>query len=308
MSHSHKAYPKHHYQSGMTLIELMVGLVISLIIIGAATAVFLAANSIGRSHDVGARLLEDGAFAATKLTRGIQRTGYVDVFSGTGRFRQTFDDAVNTIIERADPTQRDAFGLRYGNVTGSNTAIFGCENSILGAGTNCIASGTNSALAIAYQTNTPASVSDLSPSVINNNNVSSGSGSADCNGARPPANVDYVLNKYYVNNQNQLMCLGNGSNTPGRIAANVQQFQVLYGIASGAVDRRVQLLTASQVQARNAWNLVVQVDLCLVMVGAPGTDNNPSITNNCDGSTTSTTDTRMRKTFRSVVSLRNSMG
>lgn len=303
---SHKAYPTHHYQSGMTLIELMVGLVISLIIIGAATAVFLAANSIGRSHDVGARLLEDGSFAATKLTRGIQRTGYVDVFSGTSRFRQTFDDAVNTIIERADEYQRDTFGLRYGNVTGSNTAIFGCENSILGAGTSCIASGTNSALAIAYQTNTPANVSDLSPSVTNS--VSSGSGSADCNGAKPPANVDYVLNKYYVNNQNQLMCLGNGSSTPRQIAANVQQFQVLYGVASGAADKRVQLLTASQIQARNAWNLVVQVDLCLVMIGAPGTDNNPSITNNCDGSTSNTSDSRMRKTFRSVVSLRNSMG
>lgn len=306
MSHSHKAYPTHHYQSGMTLIELMVGLVISLIIIGAATAVFLAANSIGRSHDVGARLLEDGAFAATKLTRGIQRTGYVDVFTGTGRFRQTFDDAVNTVIERTDESQRDAFGLRYGDKSGFNTAIFGCENSILGAGTGCIASGTNSALAIAYQTNTPPNTSDLSPSVTNN--VGSGSGAADCNGARPPSNVDYVINKYYVNNQNQLMCLGNGSSTPRQIAANVQQFRVLYGIANGAVDRRVQLLTASQVQTRKVWNLVVQVDLCLVMVGAPGTDNNPSITNNCDGSTTSTTDTRMRKTFRTIVSLRNSMG
>lgn len=301
-----KIKPAHHYQSGMTLIELMVGMVIGLIIIGAATAVFLAANSIGRSHDVGARLLEDGAFAATKLTRGIQRTGYVDVFSGTGRFRESFDDAINTIIARADPENKDAFGLRYGNVTGSNAAIFGCDNSVFASNNACVSSGTSSALAIAYQTNTSASTSDLSPSVTTN--VGNGSGSADCNGARPPANIDYVVNRYYVNTAGQLMCLGNGSNTPGQIAANVEQFQIRYGIASGAQDKRVQILTAAQVNATNAWNLVVQVELCLVMRGAGGTDNNPSVFNNCNGTTTSTTDGRMRKTFRSVVSLRNSMG
>ena len=306
MSYPYKIYSPQHRQSGMTLIELMVGMVISLIIIGAATAVFLAATSIGRTHDVGARLLEDGAFAATKLTRGIQRTGYVDVFSGTGRFRETFDDAVNSVIERSDETKRDAFGLRYKNVTGSNTAIFGCDNSTFSADYGCAAGGMSSALAIAYQTNTPANSSDLSPSVTDN--VNSGSGSADCNGAKPPTGTDFVVNRYFVNSQNQLMCIGNGSSTARQIAANVEQFRVLYGVADGAIDRRVQLLTAAQVQAKNAWNLVVQVDLCLVMVGAPGTDNNPSVSNNCNGIKIQTTDSRMRKTFRSVVSLRNSMG
>lgn len=301
-----KIKPSHNYQSGMTLIELMVGMVISLIIIGAATAVFLAANSIGRSHDVGARLLEDGAFAATKLTRGIQRAGYVDVFSGTGRFRESFDDAINTVIAREDPNNNDAFGLRYGNVTGSNAAIFGCDNSSLVASNPCTAGGTSSALTIAYQTNTLASTSDLSPSVTTS--VSSGSGSADCNGEKPSANVEYVLNRYYVNNAGQLMCLGNGSTTPKQVAANVEQFQVLYGIANGAEDKRVEILTAAQVQAKKGWNLVVQVELCLVMRGDPGTDNRSSTMTNCDGSSTTKEDGRMRKTFRSVVSLRNSMG
>lgn len=295
-----------HLQSGMTLVELMVGMVLSFIIIGAASAVFFAANSIGRSHDVGARLLEDGAFAATKLTRGIQRAGYVDVFSGTGRFRQSFDDEVNNVIAREDSLKRDAFGLRYGNITGSNTAIFGCDNSNFNVNGSCANGGTSSALAIAYQTNIPANSSDLSPSVTTS--VTGGSGWADCNGSVPPANTEFVVNRYFVNNANQLMCLGNGSSTPRQIAANVEQFQVFYGIAQGAQDRRVQILTASQVSATNAWNLVVQVELCLVMRGDVGTDNNPSVFNNCNGSTTQTTDGRMRKTFRSVVSLRNSMG
>lgn len=295
-----------HLQSGMTLVELMVGMVLSFIIIGAASAVFFAANSIGRSHDVGARLLEDGAFAATKLTRGIQRAGYVDVFSGTGRFRQSFDDEVNNVIAREDSLKRDAFGLRYGNITGSNTAIFGCDNSNFNVNGSCANGGTSSALAIAYQTNIPANSSDLSPSVTTS--VTGGSGWADCNGSVPPANTEFVVNRYFVNNANQLMCLGNGSNTPRQIAANVEQFQVFYGIAQGAQDKRVQILTAAQVSATNAWNLVVQVELCLVMRGDVGTDNNPSVFNNCNGSTTQTTDGRMRKTFRSVVSLRNSMG
>lgn len=297
---------KNHYQSGMTLIELMVGMIIGLIIIGAATAVFLAANSIGRSHDVGARLLEDGAFAATKLTRGIQRAGYVDVFSGTGRFRQSFDDEVNNVIAREDSLRRDAFGLRYGNVTGSNTAIFGCDNSTFNVNGSCANGGTSSALAIAYQTNIPANSSDLSPSVTTS--VTGGSGWADCNGSVPPANTQFVVNRYFVNNANQLMCLGNGSVTPRQIAANVAQFQVLYGVAVGANDKRVSILTASQVSAQNVWHMVVQVELCLVMIGAPNTDNNPSSMNNCNGANVVTNDGRMRKTFRSVVSLRNAMG
>jgi type IV pilus assembly protein PilW len=228
------------------------------------------------------------------------------VFSGTGRFRESFDDAINTVIARADPDKKDAFGLRYNNVTGSNAAIFGCDNSVISSNNVCSPSGTSSALVIAYQTNTASNTSDLSPSVTTS--VTNGSGSADCNGASPPANIDFVVNRYFVNAAGQLMCLGNGGATPGQIAANVEQFQVRYGIASGAEDKRVQILTASQVSATNAWNLVVQVELCLVMRGATGTDNNSSAFNNCNGSTTPTTDGRMRKTFRSVVSLRNSMG
>lgn len=306
MLHIKTAKINRTYQSGMSLVELMVGLVIGLIILGAATSVFLAANSIGRTHDVGARLLEDGAFAASKLAKGIQRAGFVDLFSGTGRFRESFDDAVNTVIAREDPLQRDAFGLRYGALSGLNTAIVGCDDSVIDNSNACVQSGNSSALTIAYQTNIPSNSSDLSPSVTTS--VSSGSGSADCNGNPPPSGTDYVINRYFLNSNGQLMCRGNGSNNARAIAENIEQFNVLYGVANGSEDRRVQMLTASQVTANNAWNMVIQVELCLVMLGSPGTDNNPSSRSNCDGTTTATSDTRMRKTFRSVVSLRNNMG
>ncbi len=71
-----KTVPKLRHQRGLTLIELMVALVISLVIVIAAAAFFL--NS-GRTRDTqeAASLLQDNArFATDIITRNIQQAGY----------------------------------------------------------------------------------------------------------------------------------------------------------------------------------------------------------------------------------------
>lgn len=54
-------------------------------------------------------------------------------------------------------------------------------------------------------------------------------GTVDCNG-NDSEDETIVRNQYSVDENGQLMCLGNGSDTPQPLLSNVDNFQVLYGI------------------------------------------------------------------------------
>ena len=186
--------------------------------------------------------------------------------------------------------------------------VFGCANSTFDANGACTAGGTSDALAVAYQVGYTTGQADLSPSVPAV--VAAGSAFSDCNGLVPPAGTNYVINRYFLTATGQLMCMGNDSNPPTAqiLAQNVEQFSVRYGMldtSTWATTRSVVWQTATQVEAAKAWYAVSQVDLCLVMVAPAGTGPIPGLRNNCDGTTTATTDTRKRTTFRKTVNLRN---
>lgn len=297
-------------QGGMTLIELMIGLLIGLVITGAATAIFLAANRMGKSHDDSGKLLEDGTFAVNRMAAVVKRGGYVDLLAGNDVLMQVLDNS--TLLGQAlyQPTTIafDKLGALYASVIGHPAGIFGCNNGVFNAAGDCSAQGSQDALMVAYQAVASASAPDpFSPSVPSV--ASDGSAFSDCNGHAPPAGTDVVINRYYVNAQGQLMCLGNGNPSAQILASNVEQFRVSYGLSNWALPtdktRRVAWQTATQVAAVNRWNAVIQVEICLILAGPPGSAPNPAIINNCDGTSATTSDTRMRKTFRSTVTLRN---
>ena len=296
-------------QRGMTLIELMIGLMIGLIVSGAALAVFLAINRMGKTHGDSGKLLEEGGFVSQRMTVAIKRSGYVDLLADNFVFNQIIDgkSALGKVIESPNAGNLDKFGALYFATTGLSAGIFGCENGVLSASSTCTTQGCRDALLVAYQATTALSSSDpFAPSVPTS--VSDGSAFSDCNGKAPPAGSDVIINRYFVNAQDELMCMGNGDNQSRVLAVNVDQFQVLYGVSNWSVSepiRRVSWQTAAQVTAANRWNSVIQVDLCLITRGPVGSTLNPGMTNNCDGSTSATSDTRLRKTFRTIVSLRN---
>lgn len=77
--------------SGFTLIELLIGLVISLILIAAASQLFLGSRLTFQASEALARTQESGRFAVATMAPAMRSTGLGGVCGGTARFRNHLD-------------------------------------------------------------------------------------------------------------------------------------------------------------------------------------------------------------------------
>jgi type IV pilus assembly protein PilW len=96
-------------QRGLTLIELMVSLALSVIVLSGLTYVYVGSRGAYRSNEAIARVQETGRFALEWLTRDIRQAGYLGCLSR---------GLVPDIYADPPPT----------NFTGPATALFGYEN------------------------------------------------------------------------------------------------------------------------------------------------------------------------------------
>ncbi|MCP3675342.1 MAG: pilus assembly protein PilW, partial [Gammaproteobacteria bacterium] len=67
---------KRNLYSGMTLVEIMIALVLSLVLIGGIITVFIANKATFRSQEGLAQLQENGRMALSILTNDIRNAGY----------------------------------------------------------------------------------------------------------------------------------------------------------------------------------------------------------------------------------------
>jgi type IV pilus assembly protein PilW len=301
-------------QTGFTLVELMVAMIIGLLLIAGASGVYLATRTLGRTQDASSITQDYGNYTINQITRGVQRAGYVDWLASSNNYTAAFNaDTANT-FEHKDASKRDAFHMRFGGATGvtgniptvpTTSAVFGCEGaSPASGGYSCGGSATYSGMSIAYQSLALAGANDYSPSL---SAISVGSdGATDCNGQRPDNAVppmNYIVNRYYVDANKQLMCLGNGNaNTAQPIASNVTDFKVLYGLAATGTENPTQWVDATKV---TNWALVTSLQLCLGLEGASGSAPNPTTVIGCNGQSATLTNTKLRKYFRTTINLRN---
>lgn len=99
--------------------------------------------------------------------------------------------------------------------------------------------------------------------------LAGGGAITDCNGNAVPGG-SAIVNRFYVDNQ-QLMCLGNGSATPQPLIGGVDDFQVLYGIENtntpGCFSGRITgYMTATQLSAVNPeFTTVLSVKVALML-------------------------------------------
>lgn len=63
-------------QQGLTLVELMVAMAVSLLLLAALTAVFINSNSARREIDLSAEVMENGRYASDVLGRELAQTGF----------------------------------------------------------------------------------------------------------------------------------------------------------------------------------------------------------------------------------------
>lgn len=212
-----KLYSFSRRHRGLTLVELLVALAISLVIVIAAAAFFLG-SSRSRDTQDGASLLQDNArFATEAITRSVQQAGYQNyIWSMPG-----------AIARREVAPPADA-----------QPDLRGYNNSAAGSGTN---NGTH----------------DLSTNRINNSdtlvarfqgssNISGPDGSmVDCMG-RPLPQPDLLVTRYYSifevrqsagNAEPELRCKYASINSTGTVSFSsepivrgVESLQFMYGV------------------------------------------------------------------------------
>ncbi len=334
-----------HTQSGFTLIELLVAMSLTLLISAGAATLF--ANTIlsTRTLNSATAINEESVRINALLARHIRMAGYVDWLSNSSAI-----DAI-TINESANSnsynlklaSQASMFQYAFAaDQTPASLALVppslsGCENSYLINGnflkTDCSAAALNtvSALTVAYQVNANpvTGFSAALPGLFSSNTGMSG----DCGGQKTP--VPYAVNRFFLKastNSGQktgepiiydLMCLGNGNTIAQPLASNIQQWVVRYGVpASVAVNNTAttndaqitRYLTATEVTTAGAWNQVMAIRSCFLLVGernsatiAKGqTNTTQSNRLDCLGNKMLISlDLRLRQAFTQTIALRN---
>lgn len=122
-------------------------------------------------------------------------------------------------------------------------------------------------------------------------------GTTDCAGNAVAVNP--VVNEYYVNTNNQLMCAGSGG--AGQVfAEGVEDMQLVYGVDTNG-DKTVDQYTASP-----SWGQVLTAQVCLVMrTQNDGVTTQAQTYQNCAGGNTVATDRRLRRMLTVTHQLRN---
>lgn len=203
-------------QAGLTLIELMVSMVITLIMLGAILVIYLNMKSTFTAQDEMAQLQDSERLVLTMLTTSIESAGYF----------------VNPLTSTAT-TALPASTITWPDGTTSN---FVAGQAIVGSGSGTGAGAASDTVAVQYQTN-------------------GGDGLMNCQGgsnSNPPGTAQLWINVFAINSNNELTC-ALGAGTPVALASNVSSMHVVYGVdttGSGVTD---SYLPASAITAAGLW-------------------------------------------------------
>ena len=100
-------------QRGLTLVELMVSLGLSLVLIAAVGAVFLASNQASRTAQDGARIQETGRYALDLIGRNLRQAGYTNISAAVAN--TAFPGTPIKNVTTACPS---AFTIQYQGIVG----------------------------------------------------------------------------------------------------------------------------------------------------------------------------------------------
>lgn len=268
------AFPRCH--AGLSLIELMVAITLGLMITASLGYLMVGSRSTYRTQDASARVQDTGRFAMEFIGRNLLAAGRTDI-------TPLFTDSRVGLPSNVVP------------ITGTNGA-----NTVNTGGTPATRDVDN--LTVVYQLST-----------LNGKTIQ------DCNGA----DVGKTLNGGDIKKADgtivgvygsvrsairmdvanfELECLGNGSNNAQPFAEGVEDLQLVYGVDSNGDDAVDSWSTA----VPGTVSQIVAVQVCIMVrslgngvVGAPQT------LRDCSGTSFTPNDTRLRRTFTSVFTLRN---
>ncbi|MBP6268922.1 MAG: PilW family protein [Rhizobacter sp.] len=271
-------------QRGMTLVELMVGLVIGIVLSLAAAALYLATREASRTTQSISDINETGKIALEMIGREVQKAGFYPAQYGQDT---TTADQFYGVYYNAKDSTKVAF----------NTGLFGCAGANYNPATkacDATVAGQPDSIIVNYFA-TPEFGADSLLGNANDCNRLPVSGDA-VNAASVAASQPlYVSNRFgivntdsYVDSDkntvtvNSLGCHGNGDEAGSAQPAleGIEDMVIRYGIYAGDGDAAAagksptSFMTATEVNqvdvagpvgGRTAWQRVTAVSICIVV-------------------------------------------
>jgi type IV pilus assembly protein PilW len=229
--------------SGFTLIELMVGMMLSLFLIGGIITVYVGSKKGYQSREELSALEDNGRVALQALVSHLEHTGYAgaDPLYINNHFITTADRPIDGLCAAPGGS----------NITISDTDL------LINTTDGGAASDTIGLVSVADEIiNTDCAGQEIRDACKAGNAVNSA-------GA-------LIYNSFYVQQlageEPMLMCAGSVAGDPVVLAEGVEEIQFLYGVDMDQDKRHDQYFTASQLNAGIAsWGSVVSVKVALLI-------------------------------------------
>jgi type IV pilus assembly protein PilW len=239
-------------QSGVTLIELMVGLAIGLLVVAVAMGALMVSRGISGTVSDASGIQQQGAYILRVLSQQMRQTG--SLYLNPDPVGGNSTDVLSPV----------AFEIKADAVGSGNSFVQ--EESLSGAGTTVTTAFRR------YQDN--VFLADNATSTT----IGTDFLARNCVGAPGNSSTDQRVESIFTfdSTKNELQCGGNGT-AAQPIAQNVAQFQVTYMVQTtdAAGNTTVQYVKGSDMPAAATdpkWRRVQGVHVCLVLYGSEPVD------------------------------------
>jgi len=308
------------YSSGFTLIELMVGMVLSGMFIGGMAQVFVNTSQTFRTQRTLSNMMEDARFTLDKLNSEFRRTGFL-----TNREMTDWDRA--SIYHSGIAIDYDAgvYTIRNNGGAVPGTLLTMRSNEVIRGATNLGGLGSDSVI-IRYQLSSGAEMTDNQYSPCTNGLALV---AGELNSDRHIIVIVFFMEANATVGSNVLFCRAFRENLDTGdtqilsaipLISNVERLRVLYGqtdavapaIATSTVYRTNAQVTASAAGLATNWDKVRSVRLSLalrseeqnVSIATPG---NYLINGKLSVAPTNAAEKRLYRVFSTTAAFRNEL-
>ncbi len=258
-------------QAGFTLVEFLVALIIGMLVVLASVASMLGTRTTAMTGDDVNALNQSSALVFRLLGQQIRQAGYFPIDDTEPLYYFNFNADKDTNLA----SERSFFAIKGEEAKGREV---------------------NDKLKIGYAPSPDYFKDCLGQAAATN----------IYDPAKPTAsgNLRVITSEFSVVG-GVLKCKGSGNATQQPIVDGVERFDVMYGMgAEAGSERVVRYVTATDVAD---FNLVRTVRICLQLAGS--TSNNPGGSyTDCDGTSKTTSDGKLRRVYTAVFTLRNNLG
>lgn len=266
-------------QSGLTLVELMVAMVLMLLVAIATVALYNVSSSSYRTVDASQELQDSARFAMEVIGQAARSAGYQDR-TGPATAGELLADEV------FGPTNRDTW-----RIEGRNGAVLGGGTSSMSYSTSGVVNNSDALIIRFFGANLPDPANPSQAKFSGSNPVPDGS-MIDCSGRAvpyPSGSADVGVSAFFVktlNGEPELYCKSwnsaTGAFSETQVVRGVETLQIVYGLDTNndeVADRWVSADAAWDDPAANPnWNNVVAMRVGLVLRGPPGSSQGQSAT------------------------------